>query len=96
MLVLTRKKGQSINIGDNVRIVVLDVAGDTVRIGIEAPAEVFVYRSEIYQAIRQENRNSLTSRDIVVKIKAMTSGEIMPGVKNMAKSAGENKHPIKK
>ncbi|MHB8986907.1 MAG: carbon storage regulator, partial [Eubacteriales bacterium] len=36
MLVLTRKKGQSLNIGDNIRIVVVDVAGDTVRVGIEA------------------------------------------------------------
>lgn len=71
MLVLTRKKGQSLNIGDNVRIVVLDVAGDTVRIGIEAPPEVAVYRSEIYQAIQEENRTAVASRDMISEIKAL-------------------------
>ncbi len=65
MLVLTRKKGQSLHIGDNIRIVVLEVTGDTVRIGIEAPAEVAIYRSEIYQAIQEENRAAVASRDVV-------------------------------
>ncbi len=65
MLVLTRKKGQSLHIGDNIRIVVLEVTGDTVRIGIEAPAEVAIYRSEIYQAIQEENRAAVASRDAV-------------------------------
>ncbi len=65
MLVLTRKKGQSLHIGDNIRIVVLEVTGDTVRIGIEAPAEVAIYRSEIYQAIQEENRAAVATRDVV-------------------------------
>ena len=65
MLVLTRKKGQSLHIGDNIRIVVLEVTGDTVRIGIEAPPEVAIYRSEIYQAIQEENRAAVASRDVV-------------------------------
>lgn len=68
MLVLTRKKGQSLNIGDNIRIVVVDVSGDTVRVGIEAPAEIAVYRSEIYRAIREENQAAVASRDIAAKI----------------------------
>jgi len=68
MLVLSRKKGQSLNIGDNIRIVLLEVAGDTARIGIDAPPEVAVYRSEIYLAIRRENMEAITSRDILAEI----------------------------
>jgi len=73
MLVLTRKKGQSLNIGDNIRIVVLDVTGDNVRVGIEAPVEIAVYRSEIYQAIQQENREAVASGNLIAEIKAMAS-----------------------
>ncbi len=73
MLVLTRKKGQSLNIGDNIRIVVLDVSGDNIRVGIEAPVEIAVYRSEIYQAIQQENREAVASRNLMNEIKAMAS-----------------------
>ncbi|MCL5058551.1 MAG: carbon storage regulator CsrA [Actinobacteria bacterium] len=71
MLVLSRKKGQSLNIGDSVRIVVLEVTGDNVRIGIEAPPEVAVYRSEIYQAIRRENREAVASREILAEVEAL-------------------------
>ena len=55
MLVLTRRKGQSIMIGDGIEISVEDVSGDAVRIGIRAPKEVSVYRRELYDAIREEN-----------------------------------------
>lgn len=71
MLVLSRKKGQSLNIGDSVRIVVLEVTGDNVRIGIEAPPEVAVYRSEIYLAIRRENREAVASREILAEVEAL-------------------------
>ena len=64
MLVLTRKKGQAINIGDNIRLVVVEVTGDTVRLGVEAPPEVAVHRGEIYRAIREENRAAVASRKI--------------------------------
>ncbi|BAF60279.1 MAG: carbon storage regulator CsrA [Pelotomaculum sp.] len=78
MLVLTRKRGQSLNIGNNVCIVVLDVSGDTVRIGIEAPPEVAVYRSEIYRAIQEENLSALASKDVVAKVKTMASVDTAP------------------
>ena len=52
MLVLTRKKHQSIMIGDNIEISVLDVIGDKVRIGIQAPREVSVFRKEVFLAIQ--------------------------------------------
>jgi len=54
MLILTRRVGEKILIGDNVTIAVLDVRGNQVRIGIEAPSEVSVHREEIYHRIQQE------------------------------------------
>jgi len=54
MLILTRKVGETINIGDDVTVTVLGVDGNQVRIGIRAPAAVEVHREEIYQRIRRE------------------------------------------
>ena len=53
MLVLSRKKNEQIMIGDNVVITIVDVRGDKVRIGIEAPADIPVHRQEIYLALQQ-------------------------------------------
>jgi len=56
MLVITRKPGERICLGDDVTITVLEVVGSTVRLGIEAPAEIPVYRHEIWEAVKEENR----------------------------------------
>lgn len=56
MLVITRKSGERICLGDDVTITVLEIVGSSVRLGIEAPPEVSVYRHEIYEAIQAENR----------------------------------------
>ena len=56
MLVLSRYKDQSIYIGDDIIITVVDVRGDRIRIGIDAPANVPVHRQEIYEAIRRERK----------------------------------------
>lgn len=56
MLVLTRRLNQSIKIGDDVEITVIEVRGDQVRLGVTAPREVSVHRKEIYLQIQQENR----------------------------------------
>ena len=56
MLVITRKTGERICLGDDVTITVLDVTGSTVRIGIEAPTEIPVFRHEIWEAVKAENR----------------------------------------
>jgi carbon storage regulator len=56
MLVITRKTGERIFLGDDVTITVLDVSGSSVRIGIEAPGELRIYRYEIWQAVQEENR----------------------------------------
>ena len=57
MLVLTRKSNQSIMIGDEIEISVLSVMGDKVRIGIQAPRSVPVYRREVYVAIQRERED---------------------------------------
>ena len=57
MLVLSRKPGQSLMIGDNIRITIMEIRTDgTVRVGIAAPKEIEVYREEIYLAIQEENK----------------------------------------
>ena len=58
MLVITRKRGERICLGDDVTITVLDVVGSTVRVGIEAPAEIPVYRHEIWVTIAEERRRA--------------------------------------
>jgi len=56
VLVLTRKLGESIVIGNNVRVTVLEMQGKQIRLGIEAPTEVPVHRGEVYERIEAENR----------------------------------------
>lgn len=64
MLALTRKKGESLVIGNNVEVTVLDVRGDQVKIGIAAPKEVPVYRKEVYLQIQEENKAALQGKGL--------------------------------
>jgi len=59
MLVLSRKKCESIMIGDDIQICVVEIRGDKVRLGIEAPQEIPVHRLEVYEAIQRENNRRL-------------------------------------
>lgn len=54
MLVLSRQANESIMIGDNIRVVVVDIRGDSVRIGIAAPLEIPVHRQEVYDTINRK------------------------------------------
>jgi carbon storage regulator len=58
MLVLSRQRDESIMIGDNVQITIVDIRGDKVRLGIVAPSEIAVHRKEVYDAIQRENHKA--------------------------------------
>lgn len=59
MLVLSRKKGESIRIGNDIEIKVIAVEGDQIKLGIVAPKNISVHRSEIYEAIQQQNAEAI-------------------------------------
>ena len=64
MLQLTRKPGQTIVIGDDIRVQVIQIAGGAVRIGIDAPRSVTIYREEIWDAVREENAAASQAGDL--------------------------------
>lgn len=61
MLILTRKLGESIAIGDDIKIHLIEVKGRQIRIGVEAPPHVAVHREEIYRLIQEQNRRAVES-----------------------------------
>ena len=61
MLVLTRKKDQALVIGDDIEITVLDIQGDQIRLGVEAPKNVKIFRKELYLEILEENKSAVKS-----------------------------------
>ena len=61
MLVLARRINESIMIGDDIEVVVVDIKGDQVKLGIRAPRTVSVHRSEVYQEIKQQNKEAAAS-----------------------------------
>ncbi|MDO7906566.1 carbon storage regulator CsrA [Paenibacillus sp. JX-17] len=80
MLVLSRKKGESIVIQDNIEITVLGVEGDVVRLGISAPSTIDILRKEIYLSIQDSNRASAapetaTMKSLVAKYRQQTQNE---------------------
>ncbi len=64
MLVLTRKKEQTIIIGDNIEVTIVDIQGDQVRIGINAPKNITIHRKEVYLEIQDENRKAADFKGI--------------------------------
>ncbi|MCO6459390.1 MAG: carbon storage regulator CsrA [Pirellulaceae bacterium] len=58
MLVLSRHRDESIMIGDDIVLTIVDIRGDKVRLGIEAPQDIPVHRQEVYEAIQRENRKA--------------------------------------
>ena len=67
MLVLTRKSGESIVLGSDIRITVLEIQGRQIRLGIEAPADISVHRGEVYERIREENELAATGGQTELK-----------------------------
>jgi carbon storage regulator len=80
VLVLTRRPGESIMIGDEVVVTVLDVRGDVVRVGIKAPRTVQVHREEVYRELQKANRDAASpSEDAVEALSEMLrSGGTQP------------------
>lgn len=68
MLVLARKKGQSIIIGRDIKIVVTEVSGETVRLGIEAPASLEIFREEIYRELQEENTQAIKGVEEAIRL----------------------------
>ena len=70
MLVLTRKSNQSIMIGDDIEVSVLSIMGEKVRIGIQAPRDIPVFRKEVYLEIQQERARELSGSDVREQVDA--------------------------
>lgn len=70
MLVLTRKSNQSIMIGDDIEVSVLAIVGEKVRIGIQAPRDVPVFRKEVYLEIQDEQRDGMKPHEAVAEVDA--------------------------
>ena len=82
MLILTRKQGESITIGDDIKVTVLGVFGRQVRLGVDAPIKVVVHREEIYIKIKEENKKARSIKTDLVSlarlIKCKVTGEGPP------------------
>jgi carbon storage regulator len=83
LLILTRKLGETIAIGDNIKVSVLGIHGRQVRIGIEAPSDVIVHREEIYLKVQEENRRASKSikddlANVVKLLKDKLKGKTQP------------------
>ena len=74
MLVLTRKLNESIMIGDDVKITIVDVRGDQVKLGISAPRQIAVHREEVYLEIQRESRSSSSVADVTEELKNAAKG----------------------
>jgi len=68
LLVLKRREGEAIAIGQGIKITVLEIKGRQVKLGIEAPAEIQVHRMEVYQKIQEENLQALQGADVLEEI----------------------------
>ncbi len=80
MLILSRKKDESIIINDNIEISIVDIKGDHIKLGIKAPKNVKIYRQEVYEAIQKENEaaaNSVTE----FELPSLPVNKLFPGKK---------------
>jgi carbon storage regulator len=99
VLILTRKQGESITIGDDIKVTVLGVYGRQVRLGVDAPIKVVVHREEVYLKIKEENRNARSiksdiaglARLIREKMKGQESDEEQSGGQNLKPPSGPSK-----
>jgi len=74
VLIITRRAGERIMVGDDVVVEVMEIVGNSVRVGISAPRSVPVYREEIYAAVRDENRAAAESGPVGLPAPTQTQG----------------------
>ena len=67
MLILTRKLGETIRIGDDIKITLIDIKGKSIRLGIEAPETISIHRQEIYLAIKEQNIRAAAVEDLTIE-----------------------------
>lgn len=67
MLILNRKEGESIIIGDNVEVLILEIQEGRIKIGIEAPKDVNILRKEVYDSVVEENKNAVSNNEDILK-----------------------------
>lgn len=93
MLILTRKPGESLYIGDNLKVTIVEIKGNQIRVGIDAPPEYRIYREEIYLQILEENKKAAeaggVSGDALEQLSGSWRGASKVG-------AGESKHGSKR
>ena len=87
MLILSRKVNEKIMIGDNISVSVIEIRGDQVRIGVDAPKTVKVFRQEVYDAIKAENKAAAESKPVLPDV---NFGSSPGGASSPALLAAEN------
>jgi len=94
MLVLSRQRDETIMIGDDIEITVVDIRGDKVRLGISAPTRIAVHRKEVYEAIRRENEQaSRLKGDLSAMTQALGAGPPRNRRTGASRLAGNTRPP---
>ena len=88
MLILTRKQGESITIGDEIKVTVLGVFGRQVRLGVDAPIKVVVHREEVYLKIKEENKKARSIKSDLVGLARLIKGKVTGGGSGRDTSGG--------
>jgi len=78
MLVLSRRLGETLYLGDSIRITILNIQGKQVKIGLDVPPEMVVYREEVYKRVQEENKRSILSNnaDLMMAAKLWNDAKI--------------------
>ncbi len=88
MLVLSRQRDETIMIGDEIEISVVDIRGDKVRLGITAPTRIAVHRKEVYEAIKRENTEASRIADDAISAADIQPGPAKTGRRPASKASG--------
>ena len=99
MLVLSRQRDETIMIGDDIELTIVDIRGDKVRIGIDAPSTIAVHRKEVYEAIKRENEQAANyrggledlKRGLEVNLDKGTNGTILPKAAKLAARTNQSR-----